>query len=438
MTTAQPTVSSSTHHGMNSGGNPGSNCLSNQTRYHALVEFAYKHLDFQMSELESVLAMHGISLLRDEHDTSENDAKNACRIEQLPNHERFLEEKQKNHNMESAKRPFLILSLPYHSQFVPKSTQTSKETSLGDIASILLSRCTLVRSVIELWGMGCTIEDCAASVKNTLHHHPSAHNHEAAAINKSWKLTVHTLGSKHTREEQEAMRLQFSFMDLKGPVQMKQPDNEFVLIREIELDGNGGVLYPRQDHLGQAIPENDARLPLAAYFGRILGGERPSQGRKELEQYSLKKRTYLGPTSMDAELSFIMTNLGLVRQGSLVFDPFVGTGSILVSCALRGAFCVGTDIDIRVLRGRSQHENVWSNFQQFNLPMPELIRSDNAIYHRHFRYSQPIYDAILCDPPYGIRAGARKSGSRLEQPRPVQEEFREDHIAQTRYTIGLL
>lgn len=38
----------------------------------------------------------------------------------------------------------------------------------------------------------------------------------------------------------------------------------------------------------------------------------------------------------------------------------------------------------------------------------------------------------MCDPPYGIRAGARKSGSRLDQPRPVLEEHRHDHIAQTK------
>ena len=37
----------------------------------------------------------------------------------------------------------------------------------------------------------------------------------------------------------------------------------------------------------------------------------------------------------------------------------------------------------------------------------------------------------------GIRAGARKSGSRLEQVRPVLDEHRHDHIAQTKpYDVG--
>ena len=39
-----------------------------------------------------------------------------------------------------------------------------------------------------------------------------------------------------------------------------------------------------------------------------------------------------------------------VRRGSLVFDPFAGTGSILVAAASLGARTLGADIDVRVLR----------------------------------------------------------------------------------------
>jgi tRNA (guanine10-N2)-methyltransferase len=137
---------------------------------------------------------------------------------------------------------------------------------------------------------------------------------------------------------------------------------------------------------------------------------------------------------MDSELSLIMTNLAQIQpRGSFVFDPFVGTGSILLTAALRGAFCFGTDIDLRVLRGRNQDENISSNFKQYDLPPPELVRSDNAIYHRHFRSHMPLFDAIVTDPPYGIRAGARKSGSRKGgEVRPISDEHRFDHVAQTR------
>jgi hypothetical protein len=43
---------------------------------------------------------------------------------------------------------------------------------------------------------------------------------------------------------------------------MKDPTNEFLLIREVELDSNGGLLHDK----------DNSRPPLAVFFGRILGG----------------------------------------------------------------------------------------------------------------------------------------------------------------------
>ena len=67
---------------------------------------------------------------------------------------------------------------------------------------------------------------------------------------------------------------------------------------------------------------------------------------------------------MDAHLSFLMANQGLIKKGSLVWDPFVGTGSILVSCAHFGAHVVGSDIDPRVIRGTKKGNTIFNNFEQ--------------------------------------------------------------------------
>ncbi len=49
-----------------------------------------------------------------------------------------------------------------------------------------------------------------------------------------------------------------------------------------------------------------------------------------------------------------------MRKSSLVFDPFVGTGSILVAAAERGALTLGADIDMRILKlGESDHHSAW-------------------------------------------------------------------------------
>ena len=383
--------------------------------YLLLIEFVHRHLGFHDAELESILEMSGIKVGVD------------CHFKPLPNYDsdsKFV-------------RPFRILSVPWSSIGSKFSITADADGTLDLITS--LARCTLIRSVIELWGAGCTIDDCVKNVKdgNSLKRHQLGKHLGASATdfcNRSFKVTIHTLGSTYTREEQSDMRSQFSFLDFPGAVKMKNPDDEYLFIREVELDEKGGAVYPR--HSGEKreiIPENDARPPLGCFFGRVLGVGRNWRGSGRLEKYSLKKRAYLGPTSMDSELSLIMTNLAQVKKGSFAFDPFVGTGSILLTSSLRGAYAFGTDIDLRVLRGRSETENIYSNFSQYGLPPPELVRSDNAIYHRHFRKHLPLFDSIVTDPPYGIRAGARKSGSRKEgEVRPILEEHRHDHIAQTK------
>eukprot|EP00554_Chaetoceros_debilis_P002403 CAMPEP_0194084864 /NCGR_PEP_ID=MMETSP0149-20130528/15096_1 /TAXON_ID=122233 /ORGANISM="Chaetoceros debilis, Strain MM31A-1" /LENGTH=539 /DNA_ID=CAMNT_0038767621 /DNA_START=114 /DNA_END=1730 /DNA_ORIENTATION=- len=391
-------------------------------RYNILIEFVHAHLDFQRAELESVLSLHDIVIGKD------------CKEIPLPN-----QDSEYKH-----RRPFLLLSFDYkyaNSKFELDESKVLGEDVFGlsmvnidrpTIASIF-SRVTLIRSAMELFGAGSSFDTCTDNIRDLTN--GSAGKEIMAKCmeeSSSWKITIHTLGTKYAREEQDAMRSKFSFLDFPGEVKMKSPTNEFLVIREIELDEKGTPLYPRFPTKNVLHKENDARPPLGVYFGRILGGRRDWRGQNRLGKFNLKRRSYLGPTSMDAELSLIMTNLGRVQKGSFCFDPFVGTGSILLTCGLRGAYCSGTDIDIRVLRGRGTDENILTNFQQFNLGRPELVRSDNSIYERHYLTKRPMYDAIITDPPYGIRAGARKSGSKLDKPRPVKEEDRHDHIAQTK------
>lgn len=61
----------------------------------------------------------------------------------------------------------------------------------------------------------------------------------------------------------------------------------------------------------------------------------------------------MGPTSTDNDLAFLMCNQANVKVGSLIFDPFVGTGGLLIPPASHGAFTFGCDLDMRVLNGYS-------------------------------------------------------------------------------------
>ena len=53
------------------------------------------------------------------------------------------------------------------------------------------------------------------------------------------------------------------------------------------------------------------QCPDSFFFGREVA----AGCRKMLYKYALPQRRYLGPTSMDTELSFIMCNHALVRAG---------------------------------------------------------------------------------------------------------------------------
>lgn len=99
---------------------------------------------------------------------------------------------------------------------------------------------------------------------------------------------------------------------------MKNPDHNFFLMEMDESEENNGL---------QPI------LQRRIFFGREVG----FADRKLLPTFQLKSRTYLGPTAMDAEMAFLMANQAKATSGKLVYDPFVGTGSILVSAAQFGA-----------------------------------------------------------------------------------------------------
>ncbi len=122
--------------------------------------------------------------------------------------------------------------------------------------------------------------------------------------------------------------------------------------------------------------------------------------------FSLKKRAYIGPTSMDAELAFVMTNFARLAPGSLVVDPFAGTGGVLVPCAKVGALSVAADISITALRGKTGR-GINANFAQYKLQAPlGVLRCD--VFHNVFRKREGgWFDAVVTDPPYGIKEGAK-------------------------------
>ena len=99
---------------------------------------------------------------------------------------------------------------------------------------------------------------------------------------------------------------------------------------------------------------------------------------------------------MPAKLSRCMVNLAKPKAGELVFDPFCGTGSILIEAALIGCTILGLDVQRRMMKGSLK------NMEYFNIKPEGLIVSDAR--------NPPItkVDSVVTDPPYGRSATTLK------------------------------
>lgn len=208
----------------------------------------------------------------------------------------------------------------------------------------------------------------------------------SSCMGKSFKFDIEVFNGKRSQSEQREIIEQFAYLGLDGPIQMKNPEMTFSVL--------------------EGYKSKHSKDPETLYFGRLLA----NGSRYLIDTYDLKKRHYIGTTSMDAELALITANFALSALGKMVYDPFVGTGSFAVSCSHFGALTLGSDIDGRQIRGK-KGRSVLSNFQQYGLVSAYLDGFVSDLTNSPLRKTK-FLDAIVCDPPYGVREGLKVLGSR--------------------------
>lgn len=275
--------------------------------------------------------------------------------------------------------PFCIVSLPS-----PLAAQK------------LISRSILVISIHELWGHGRTLSEVHTSVRSRTSDLWSQY------LSCSFKFTIDSYQGSRTNDAKLSIINSFSYLGFAGPIKMKHPDQEFILFEDWIFNSTP---------LG--IPD-----PKYYYFGRYLGTSSRETLPKKLD---LKRRRYISTTSMDAELALVTANIALAGPGKLVYDPFVGTGSFPIACAQFGALTFGSDIDGRSIRGDEKKRTLRGNFEQYGLTSclggmftADLtntpIRKSTLTTEKNDGKSGRIFDAVVCDPPYGVREGLKVLG----------------------------
>jgi tRNA (guanine10-N2)-methyltransferase len=260
--------------------------------------------------------------------------------------------------------------------------QTLQIDALRQVAS----RIILLKEIYLLLAHGETPELCAEAASRS-----SEYVRQLLRDGKSFRLDVRAFARKLTLEQQGAIRrVVMDALDVDAPVSLSCPAVSLAV----------WLNAPHHDQLGYK-PHCWLGLHVASC----------TAGCAIADSFSLKKRPFLSPTAMPAAHSCIMANCAHITRNCLSWDPFCGSGSIMLICSRFGAETMGSDIDYRVLHGGrcnskqrgSKEVSLVDNFDFYKLPPPiMLLHAD--IGHLPVRTSMQV-DAIVCDPPYGVRAG---------------------------------
>lgn len=320
------------------------------------------------------------------------------------------------------------------------------------------ARSVLIRNVYELWAHSSCYTDLVKRLQH-VYDGGSPLIHDYLSADLSWSIEIETIGKRITFNLQSLYREKLKFIAFKGKVRINNPDIPIHVVldfskytnsyREMLSEERNSTVFLGGKELAQDVSGDSDMKPIdinniPVYAGRLIAR---GDMREVLKKFDLKTRPYLGPTTLDETLTFLLANLAGVKKGDYVMDPFVGTASILMALAYYGAFCVGTDIDIRVIKGNmyaghgrhnvteteNKRRDIQSTFKTYGLQQPELLRLDLHCLEKHFKNDvvEGVFDSIVTDPPYGIRAGGRKSGRAKALDYKIDEERRDSHIPAT-------
>jgi tRNA (guanine10-N2)-methyltransferase len=338
-------------------------------------------------------------------------------------------------------------------------------------ANKICSRSVLIRNIYEVWATANTFVELVDKVKKMIQdkHTLMAPIFNTATNPCSWCIEMLAMYKTLKKEEKERCRESFDFLPINGPVAIKHATLTISMIMSF--------VKHKKAIAACTYDETSLYPTVSSFCGRLVAH---STMKDEMKKYVLQKRLFLGPTSLDHTLSMLMCNLAGVCARDMVLDPFVGTASILVAASHLKAHCMGTDIDIRVLKGgmysggcrdrkaakeaikgedgkgkgkfddkqtaktesepapapaQAPERNIFTTFKAYGLPSPEIVRMDLHSIEKHFQLQQNsdegFFNCIVTDPPYGIRAGGRKSGRGEEVKYEIDAKRRHDHIPAT-------
>ena len=156
--------------------------------------------------------------------------------------------------------------------------------------------------------------------------------------------------------------------------------------------GIGKVFYDNGYKADLKNPDVEYRAVLSdgkCIFGKILG----SIDRSAFEHRNPSNKPFFYPGVIMPRLARAMVNIGRTKHGSIVLDPYCGTGGILVEAGLVGAVTLGCDIQKKIIMGGQMNLDYYSvNYSILLQDAGNMALGDECV------------DCIVTDPPYGRSA----------------------------------
>ncbi|VDL87032.1 unnamed protein product [Schistocephalus solidus] len=211
----------------------------------------------------------------------------------------------------------------------------------------LIERSVLIKSVYSIWAQASTFEE----LLNKIDLVPKKLMEPFISGPAPIKVNVTSVNKKTSQEDRldYINRLLGTHKDITAPVSLKSPEYE---------------LYLLFDYTRSLTNKKDQKLK-RVFYGRLVG---ESSRRRLMSKFDLSKRTYLGNTTMDVRLAGIIANACLARRGDLVWDPFLGTGGMVLATSVWGAYGAGCDIDYALVHGKGRSPKAG----QVGAPFPSL------------------------------------------------------------------
>ncbi|KAJ7262228.1 tRNA guanosine-2'-O-methyltransferase [Mycena haematopus] len=260
-------------------------------------------------------------------------------------------------------------------------------------ARLLARRCILIKHVYEFYARGGDYDELHIA------NEASRHLWSSYAHDTSFKFVVTAYNHKISESRQRKVVESFSYMGFLGKIDLKHPQVTMGCFEECLDDTSTGLREDRDGKFRQV------------YFGRLVVD---GSARALIKTFDVKKRLYYGNTSMESEVSLLMANQALASPSRLVYDPFCGTGSITYPTAYFGAHVFGSDIDGRQMRGKDgQPPGVLRAAKQYGVADRIVDLCTFDVTRNPWRCGN-LFDAIVTDPPYGVRAGAKRLGRKKE------------------------